>query len=408
MRGILAVNGGSSSLKCRLFDVGDEQLRALAAVSVSDIGTQPRWHVEVAADGNSTSTALAALEGLPAEQRHACAIGAILRWIDETPALPAPCAIGHRVVHGGDVFHEPHIVDEVVLDVLRGLARLAPLHQPLNIALIEACTQAAPEALQVACFDTMFHQGQSRLERDYALPRELSEAGIRRYGFHGLSYEFVSSELARINPQAWAGRCVIAHLGAGASLCAVQAGASVATSMGFSTLDGVPMGTRCGSIDPGVLIHLLREGRFDLDALEELLYRRSGLLGVSGISGQVQALRQSGAAAAQFALQQFAYRIAREIGSLAAAMGGIDALVFTGGIGENDALLRAAVSEHCGWLGARLDGARNAAHAPLISSEDSRIALHVIATSEETLIARHTRAIAWPDAPGTPQQRDHA
>jgi len=407
MRGILAVNGGSSSLKCRLFDVEDAQLRTLAAVNISDIGKQPQWRIETATD-SPRSEALAALEGLPLEQRHARAIGAILRWIDATPTLPVPCAIGHRVVHGGDVFHGPHLIDEVVLDVLRGLARLAPLHQPVNIALIEACADAAPEAVQIACFDTMFHQGQSRLERDYALPRELSAAGIRRYGFHGLSYEYVCAELARINPQAWAGRCVIAHLGAGASLCAVQGGASVATSMGFSTLDGVPMGTRCGSIDPGVLIHLLREGTLDLAALEDLLYRRSGLLGVSGISGQVEELRRSDAAEARFALQQFAYRIAREIGSLAAAMGGIDALVFTGGIGENDAELRAGVSAHCHWLGARLDSARNASHATLVSSDDSRIALHVIATREETLIARHTRAIACPGIFDTPEQRGRA
>ena len=396
--GILAVNGGSSSLKASLFEVVEGSPVPRCDVRVDRILDRPRWRV-TAGGNNLPPPDPPDLEGLSPHERHRRCMGAILAWIDRTGNLPQPAVIGHRVVHGGDRFDRPERIDDAVLSDLRRLVPLAPLHQGVNIALIEACRDAAPAVPQVACFDTMFHRHQPRIEREYALPAELTAAGVHRYGFHGLSYEYVWQQLRSLDPVAAAGRVVIAHLGAGASLCAVREGRSIATTMGFSTLDGLPMGTRCGSLDPGALIFLMREQALGADQLEELLYRRSGLLGVSGSSGDMEQLRRSQDPRARFAIDQFAYRIVRETGSLAAALGGLDALVFTGGIGENDAALRAGVVEGCAWLGARLDPAANARGTGAVSAADSAIAVRVIPTSEESMIARHALSFAAGDGP---------
>ena len=389
---ILAVNGGSSSLKAQLFTAAEGEPQPLCSVRVDDILGRARWRTS----GRHTASSAAALGDLDTVapgMRHTAAMRAILHWLQASPDYPAPAAIGHRIVHGGDLFSAPARVDGQLIAALRGLTHLAPLHQGINVDLVEACGSAAPDTPQVACFDTMFHQSQAPLERHYALPAELGAAGIQRYGFHGISYDYVSHRLQSLLSAEAPERVVIAHLGAGASLCAIRRGRSVATTMGFSTLDGVPMGSRCGHIDPGVLIYLMREQGLGADGLEDLLYRRSGLLGVSGLSGDMRELRQSPDPRAGFAIEQFCYRIVREIGSLAAALGGLDALVFTGGIGENDPALRGEVAAGCAWLGARLDEAANARGDTTISAPGSGLRLLVIPTSEETMIARYTHAL---------------
>jgi acetate kinase len=396
--GILAVNGGSSSLKARLFEVVEGSPAPRCDFRIDRILDQPRWRI-AAESSTLPHPDPPDLEGLSPHERHRRCMGAILEWIDRAGSLPGPAVIGHRVVHGGDLFDRPARIDDAVLSELRRLVPLAPLHQGVNIALIEACRDAAPAVPQVACFDTMFHRHQPRIEREYALPAQLTAAGVHRYGFHGLSYEYVWQQLRTLDPEAAAGRVVIAHLGAGASLCAIREGRSIATTMGFSTLDGLPMGTRCGSLDPGALIFLMREQALGADQLEELLYRRSGLLGVSGSSADMEQLRRSKAPRARFAIDQFAYRIVRETGSLAAALGGLDTLVFTGGIGENDAALRAEVVGGCEWLGARLDPDANARGTGAISAADSATAVRVIPTSEEAMIARHALPFAAGDSP---------
>ena len=269
-------------------------------------------------------------------------------------------AIGHRVAHGGTRFGAPVLVDAEVLAGLTRVIPLAPLHQPHNLAPIRAVTVLRPDLPQVACFDSGFHSGQAAVVRRFGLPRRLHDEGVRRYGFHGLSYEFVAARLPELAPAIAGGRVVICHLGSGSSLCAVQAGRSVATTMGFTGLEGLLMGTRCGAIDPGVLLYLMDTHGMDARAIEDLLYRQSGLLGVSGISSDMRALRVSPAPEAAEAIAVYVYRIVREIGSLAAALGGLDGLVFTGGIGENDAATRAEVAAGCAWLGLTLDAARNA------------------------------------------------
>jgi acetate kinase len=301
-------------------------------------------------------------------------------------------AVGHRVVHGGTKYAAPVRVDPGVIAELRALVPLAPLHQPHNLAPIEAIAEGAPSIPQVACFDTAFHRAQPALAQMFALPRRLTEAGVRRYGFHGLSYEYVAGRLGELAPELAGGRVVVAHLGNGASLCALKAGRSVATTMGFTAVDGLMMGTRCGALDPGVMLYLMDAEGLDARALEDLVYRKSGLLGVSGVSSDMRELRASEAPAAAEAIALFVYRAVREIGSLAAALGGIDAIVFTGGIGENDAAARAEILDGCRWLGVVLDAQRNATGAGRISADGSSVAAWVIATDEERMIAHHTRA----------------
>ncbi len=389
---ILAVNGGSSSLKCSLFANGQLRAKPLLEVRVSDIFGTTCMKLSGPANKQIVVAELD-LAGVPNHERHAACMQDILEQIAGQDDLPDLQAIGHRVVHGGDLFNEPVIVDQSVINKLKSLVSLAPLHQPANIALIEACLRALPALPQCACFDTMFHQQQEKRVRDYALPYELTQAGIHRYGFHGLSFEYITRQLQHEDAASNGQSIVIAHLGAGASLCAVKSGKSVATTMGFSTLDGLPMASRCGSIDPGVLIYLLRERQMRVDELEDLLYRRSGWLGVSGVSGDMFELRESDDPMAVEAIDQFSYRIVREIGSLAAAMGGLDCLVFTGGIGENDAALRQAVADGCEWLGMSLDSITNQAHRAVINDSQSKIKVCVMPASEAIMIAYHTSKI---------------
>jgi acetate kinase len=387
---ILTVNSGSSSLKSSLFGDGQHQATPLLEFNIADIFGSPRFKVSGTGVGQTIEKELDLREALDSE-RHAVCMQTVLDWLAGEDNLPALQAIGHRVVHGGDLFNGPVIIDRAVIENLKALIPMAPLHQPASIVLIEACASALPKIPQCACFDTMFHQQQEKWERDYALPQEFTQAGIHRYGFHGLSYEYITQRLLQHDTDYSRKSIIIAHLGAGASMCGVKSGKSVATTMGFSTLDGLPMGSRCGSIDPGALIFLMREHGMGADELEELLYRRSGWLGVSGVSANMLQLRESCESKAAFAIRQFTYRIIREVGSLAAAMGGVDSLVFTGGIGENDATLRQAVAKGCKWLGMSLDQRANLGHRAVISDSDSRIEVRVMPTIEATMIAHHTR-----------------
>jgi acetate kinase len=302
-------------------------------------------------------------------------------------------AVGHRVVHGGQRFSGPVRLTPAVVDELDKLTPLAPLHQPHNLKSIRLFDQMQPDVPQVACFDTAFHRTQPEVAQAFALPAAITDLGVRRYGFHGLSYEYIASVLPHVAPGAAAGRTVVAHLGNGASMCGLVAGASVASTMGFTALDGLPMGTRCGNLDPGVVLYLMEELGMDARAVEVLLYRESGLLGVSGVSADMRTLLESDDPRARFAIDLFVYRISHELGSLAAAMEGIDALVFTGGIGEHAAAVREAVVRRAKWLGAELDVAANLKGGPLVTTASSRIPVWVIPTNEELMIARHTRAV---------------
>jgi acetate kinase len=300
--------------------------------------------------------------------------------------------IGHRVVHGGTRYAAPVRVDEQVLAELYKLVPLAPLHQPINLAPIRKLRAARPELPQAACFDTAFHRTQPREAELFALPRHFYDEGIRRYGFHGLSYQFIARSLQEMAPQAAVGRTVVAHLGSGVSMCALHNGRSVATTMGFTALDGCPMGTRSGSLDAGVVLHLARERGMSLDAIEKLLYQQSGLLGLSGISNDMRALLRSDVPAAREAVDYFVYRLSRELGSLAAALGGLNALVFTAGIGENSPEIRAAICARAAWLGVELDDAANSAGGPRISRPHSAVSVWCIPTDEERMIAEQACA----------------
>jgi acetate kinase len=302
-------------------------------------------------------------------------------------------AIGHRVVHGGPDFDRPVLVDDQVIQKLERYISLAPLHQPNNLAPIRSIRAQSPELVQVACFDTAFHRGHSAVADHYAIPEQYYLEGVRRYGFHGLSYEYIASRLPEISPPAASGRVVVAHLGSGASMCALADCRSVESSLGFTALDGLPMGTRPGQLDPGIVLYLIDQKGMSTAAVQNFLYHQCGLKGLSGFSNDVRALEQSDDPRAKFALDYFVYRVGLHAGMLTAALGGIDAFVFTAGIGENSAHIRARVAEKLRWLGAELDPIANSAHAQTISRQDSRIGLYVIATDEELMIARHTLAL---------------
>ena len=299
-------------------------------------------------------------------------------------------AVGHRVVHGGEHYVAPVRVDADVLRKLEALIPLAPLHQPHNLAPIRMILASAPEMAQVACFDTAFHHTQSRVEQAFALPPSITERGVRRYGFHGLSYEYIASVMVQ-RDKALAGRVVVLHLGNGASMCAIRGGSSVATTMGFTALDGLPMGTRCGALDPGVVLYLMEELQMDLGQVQTLLYQQSGLLGVSGISSDMRTLEASTTEGAKDAINLFTYSINRQLGALVATLGGLDAIVFTAGIGENSVLVREQVCRGAAWLGVELDDAANRAGASRISTAASNVQAWVIPTDEELVIAAHTR-----------------
>jgi acetate kinase len=381
---ILVLNVGSSSIKFSVFAGASLALERKGEVEA--IGLAPRLHVTDAATGSAYDESVAAAT-------HAEAIAIIDRHLASSGDARRFAAIGHRVVHGGAAFVEPMKVDAAVLAELDALAALAPLHQPDEIAAIRAMGDLAPGVPQVACFDTAFHHRQPRVARTFGLPRAISDRGIRRYGFHGLSYEYVVAALPHVAPSLAGAKIVVAHLGNGASMCAIDDGESVATTMGFTALDGLVMGTRCGALDPGVVLHLLLRERMDASELERTLYARSGLLGVSGISSDMRALLASDDPRAREAVDLFVYRIGRELGSLAAALHGLDALVFTGGIGEHAAAIRARVCHDAAWLGLALDASANARHATRISPKDARASAWVIPTDENLMVARHVQRV---------------
>jgi acetate kinase len=385
MSGRIAVlNAGSSSLKFGLYEAQDPDV-LLYRGQVAQIGLAPQLSVRNAAGDVIRDQRFDTLD-------HRGATQVVMETAVQL-AAGTIVGVGHRVVHGGAQYAAPIRIDAETFAALTKLAELAPLHQPHNLAAIEAVAHAAPQMPQVACFDTAFHRGQPPLAQLFAIPRSLTEGGVRRYGFHGLSYEYVVSQIPTIAPALADKRIVIAHLGNGASLCAVRAGRSVATTMGFTAADGLVMGTRCGALDPGVLVYLMDVHAMDARALEDLIYRQSGLLGVSGVSSDMRELRAATTPEASEAIALFVYRVVREIGSMAAALGGLDGLIFTGGIGENDAATRAEIATGCRWLGLELDPARNARGEGRISAETSSVAAWVVATDEERMIARHTATV---------------
>ncbi len=380
---VVTLNAGSSSVKFALFAADADWPRLIASGAVEGLGAKPRFRAAIV-DGEISDKPLAA------KLTHKQAIAAIFEWIEDAYPSAAVSAIGHRVVHGGLSFAAPVIVDAEVLAELREFIPLAPLHQPHNLAGIEGAKEAFPHVPQVACFDTAFHRGHAFVDDAYALPYSYYERGLRRFGFHGLSYEYISRRLRMIDPIHAEGGVIVAHLGNGASLCAMKGGRSIAASMGFSALEGLPMGTRCGQIDPGLLLYLLRSEGMTPEELSHLLYERSGLLGLSGVSHDMRTLEASKEPRAQAAIGYFIHRIKMEIAALAAAIGGFDALVFTAGIGEHSPRVRAGVVEGLGWLGLTLDAAANARNDLLISAPQSRVPVFVTPTDEESMIARHT------------------
>jgi acetate kinase len=385
---ILTLNAGSSSLKFGLFDAGAEAPAWMDGV-IQRIGEVPRLD----AKGGGVQERIG--RDLPPEAAadHAGALETLLAVLAERLAGDPIVGVGHRVVHGGPVHGRPEVVTSALLDEIEALAAFAPLHQPHNIAGIRSALAAFPGALQVACFDTAFHRGQPFVNDVFGLPRAYYDRGVRRYGFHGLSYEYVAGEVRRIDPQLHAGRVVVAHLGNGASMCGMLGGRSVSSTMGFSALDGLPMGTRCGQIDPGVLLYLMEQEGMGAAAISDLLYRGSGLLGLSGLSNDMRVLESSKTTEAAEAIDYFVYRIRRELGALAAVLGGLDAMVFCGGIGENAPLVRARVCEGMAWLGLDLDPALNDAGGETISTRESRVRVMVVPTDEEAVIARAVREI---------------
>jgi acetate kinase len=392
---ILVVNAGSSSIKFSMYEVGAGRTLGLASKGQMDgIGTQPRLRARDAQGGALTDQKFAAddVPDVPA------AMGAVGGWLRTHLGGGLPIAVGHRIAHGGPAYASPLKVDETVLAALERLVPLAPLHQPHNIGPIRSIQARFPGTPQVACFDTAFHRGHAEVADRYALPEALYQEGVRRYGFHGLSYEYIARTLPRVAPEVAQGAVVVAHLGSGASMCALRAGRSVDSTMGFTALDGLPMGTRCGQLDPGVVLYLLAQKGWSAKEVESLLYRDAGLRGLSGISNDVRDLLASDAPGARLALDYLVYRIGRELGSLAAALGGIDALVLTAGIGENSPEIRARICAGAGWLGIRLDEAANRAGGPRISAADSRVSVWVIPTDEERMIAEHTLAVVIPRA----------
>jgi acetate kinase len=386
---ILVLNAGSSSIKFRTFRVGGERGPALAAKGIIEgIGIAPRFSA-TAGDG----APLGAESWGDAALGHEALLDYLSDWLDGRRGGDRLAAAAHRVVHGGVRFAAPAVLDGEIIGELERLIPLAPLHQPHNLAAIAAMARRFPGLPQVACFDTAFHRSQPEVATRFALPADIVGEGVRRYGFHGISYEYIAHRLEADDPALHAGRVVVAHLGAGASLCAMRGGRSVATTMGFTALDGLVMATRAGSVDPGVLLYLLEQRGMTAAELGRLLYHRSVLLGVSGVSADMRTLLASAEPRAAEAVELFVYRAAREIGSLAAALGGVDALVFTAGIGENSAEIRARICAASAWLGIVLDAAANRDGARRIDAEASKVAVRVIPTDEEGMIARHAAAL---------------
>ena len=380
---IVVLNAGSSSVKFCTFRRSGAGLARELRGQVAGLGTVPR----LTARRGEAVAADRGLSGGP--MSHADALGILLDFLRAELHGVAIVGVGHRVVHGGLEFMVPTRVDAGILARLDRYVPLAPLHQPHNLAAIRLVLERLPGVPQVACFDTAFHRTIPEVAQLFALPPRFAEAGVRRYGFHGLSYEYVASVLASLEERAARGRTVVLHLGNGASMCALAGGRSVATTMGFTAVDGLPMGTRSGALDPGVLLFMFDELGLTVREVERLLYHESGLLGMSGVSSDMRELLASGVPAARLAIDVFVYRARRELGSLAAALGGLDAVVFTAGIGENQHEVRRRICLDAAWLGLELDAAANERHGPRISTAGSRVSAWVVPTDEETMIARH-------------------
>lgn len=383
---LVVINAGSSSIKFTIYRLGSSsQLIIDASGNIDGIDNQANFTVKNAQGGILVDCVLSVREA-----EHKAIIDIIHSWLLQYIANGELLAVGHRIVHGGVHYSAPVLIDEKVLTDLEALIPLAPLHQPYNLAAIRAFQEIMPTLPQVACFDTAFHRTQPDVAQRFALPRHYFDEGVRHYGFHGLSYEYIASVLPTLEPSLANARIIVAHLGNGASLCAIHNGHSIATTMGFTPLDGLVMGTRCGSIDPGVLLYLMNQHNMDVQALEQLLYYQSGLLGVSGISSDMRVLLASDNPCAKEAIELFVYRIRREIGSLAAALDGLDALIFTGGIGEHSAIIRTKVCHQAKWLGLELDESANETSSSRISTLSSKISAWVVATDENQMIAQHT------------------
>ena len=384
---VLTLNAGSSSPKFAAFtNVNGGAMNQLASGQIEGIGATPKGAVK-AATGEQTELVFEPSHG---RLDHQAAMGAILGWLRAEGHHSSVAAVGHRVVHGGPDLVEPMLVDPAALAKLRRLIPLAPLHQPHNIAGIEAAMKAFPSTPQVACFDTAFHRSHPFVSDAFALPRSCYDEGVRRYGFHGLSYEYIMQTLRSIAPQLAREDVVVSHLGAGASMCAIHDGRSIASTMGFTALDGLPMGTRCGQLHPGVLLYLMAQKKMGADEISDLLYKESGLKGMSGISQDMRELEASDSPAARDAIAYFVERIRRELAGLAATVDGIEAIVFTGGIDEHSWRVREAVLRGMHWMGAELDSEANRASAQIISSRSSKTVVFVIPTDEERMIAEHT------------------
>ena len=385
---VLVLNAGSSSLKFGLYQRPEQDSLALVAKGqVEGIRTRPRFRARDAAGG------ILADQDLGAEVRDgASALDWLAEWLASCFEHESLAAVGHRVVHGGQRYTLPTLVTPEIVQELRELSPLAPLHQPFNLAAIEAVFERMPEIPQVACFDTAFHRGHSAVADLIPLPEDLRAGGLQKYGFHGLSYEYIASVLPEVAPEIAAGRVLVAHLGSGASICAIKDGKSVDSTLGFTALDGLCMGSRPGALDPGVVLYLFQELGLSANEVEDILYRNSGLRGISGISNDMRSLLGSDDPTARLAIDYFVYRAAKEIGALTAVLGGLDGLVFTAGIGENSAEIRRRICAASEWLGIRLDAEANEAHGPGITTDDAEVSAWVIPTNEELMIARHTAA----------------
>ena len=388
---ILTLNAGSSSLKFAAFSLaGAGEPDLLASGQIEGVGATPKGSVKTA----SGETVELTLDQSKGRVDHAAAMSSILDWLRQAGFEFSVAAVGHRIVHGGPDYAEPVLIDDATLAKLRALIPLAPLHQPHNIAGVEAAIKAFPSMPQVACFDTAFHRSHPFIHDTYALPRSYYDEGVRRYGFHGLSYEFITRKLRTIAPEIARKDVIIAHLGNGASMCAVHDGRAVATTMGFTALDGLAMGTRCGQIDPGVALYLMAERKMSADAISDLLWKNSGLKGMSGLSQDMRELEASSSPAARDAIAYFVSRIRRELGALAATVSGADAIVFTAGIGEHSWKVRESALKDMEWMGVHLDAEANRANAQIISAKTSPTIVFVIPTNEELMIAEHTVATA--------------
>lgn len=387
---ILVLNAGSSSLKFSVFALpAADAMRAVAVGQVEGLGTAPRLKVK---DGAGERIADAQWDTSEVAS-HAQALQRIAELLRARFQGSVLAGVGHRVVHGGPDYSAPLLITQEAMTRLETFVPLAPLHQPHNLAAIRAVQEVQPDLPQVACFDTAFHRTQKMVGDLYGLPYEYYERGIRRYGFHGLSYEYIAATLPAIAPEIAGGRVVVAHLGSGASMCAIDNGRSVGSSMGFTALDGLLMGTRPGNMDPGIVLYLLQQEGLSAKQIEDLLYKRSGLLGLSGIGNDMRVLLASDAPRARLAIDHFVYRISRELGALAAVLGGLDALVFTAGIGENSARIRELVCEQAAWLGIEVDTAANEGGGRRISRPGGKASAWVVPTNEELMIARHTRKL---------------